>query len=139
MKQHRQAKKARWSWESAGLPDQGRTKELPCEGLPRKGWDTDSDADAFMQPAYPGHRNHFGGGKPPTPKLLTMQHAGTVEGTQQEVPCHRVVQERGGEEETADSVGRAEGQHGEGLQGLREADRDSQKFQVPGAGNDGGG
>ena len=124
---------------SDGLPDQGRAKELPCGGLTRKGWDTDSDADAFLQPAYPGHRDHLGGGKPPTPKMITMQHAGTVEGTQQEAPCHRVVQDRGGAEEMADSGGRAEGQHGEGLRGLWEANRDSRKVQVTEAGNDGGG
>ena len=29
-------------------PDQWRTVELPREGLPRKGWDTDGDDDAFM-------------------------------------------------------------------------------------------
>ena len=30
------------------FPDQWRTMELPCEGLPRKGWDTDGDDYAFM-------------------------------------------------------------------------------------------
>ena len=66
----------------AGLPDQGRAKELPCGGLPRKVWDTDSDADAFLQPTCPGHRDHLGRGKPPTPKVLTMRHTGPVAGTQ---------------------------------------------------------
>ena len=68
---------------SAGLPDQGRSAELPCRGLIRKGRDTDSDADAFLQPACPGYRDHLGGGKPPTPKVLTMQHAGPMAGAQQ--------------------------------------------------------
>ena len=68
---------------SAGLPEQGRAKELPCGGLPRKGRDTDSDADAFLQTACPGHRDHLGGGKPPTPKVLTMRYAGPVAGTRQ--------------------------------------------------------
>ena len=66
----------------AGFPDQGRAEELPCGGLPRKGWDTDSDADTFLQPACPGHRDHLGEGKPPIPKVLTMRHAGPVAGTQ---------------------------------------------------------
>ena len=66
----------------AGLPDQGRAEELPCGGMPRKGWDTDSDADAFLQLACPGHFDHLGGGKPPTPKMLTMLHAGPMVGTQ---------------------------------------------------------
>ena len=67
---------------SAGLPDQGRAKELPCGGLPRKGRETDSDTDVFLHLVCPGHCDHLGGGKPPTPKVLTMQHAGTVAGTQ---------------------------------------------------------
>ena len=67
----------------AGLHDQGRAKELPCGRLPRMGWDTYSDADAFLQPACPGHCDHLVGRKPPTPKVLTMRHAGPVAGTQQ--------------------------------------------------------
>ena len=67
---------------SPGLPDQGRAYELPCGGLPRKGWETDSDADAFLQPACPGNHDNLGGGKPPTPKVITMRLAGTVAGTQ---------------------------------------------------------
>ena len=66
----------------AGLPDQGRAEELPCGGLPRKGWETDSNEDAFLQTACPGHRDNLGGGKPPTPKVLTIQHAGPMAGTQ---------------------------------------------------------
>ena len=30
------------------FPDQGRDKELPCGGLPRKGWYMDDDEDAFL-------------------------------------------------------------------------------------------
>ena len=30
------------------FPDQGRAKGLPSGGLPRKGWETDSDEDAFL-------------------------------------------------------------------------------------------
>ena len=67
---------------SDGLPDQGRSAELPCRGLTRKGRDTYSDADAFLQLACPGYRDHLGGGKPPTPKMLTMRHAGTMVGAQ---------------------------------------------------------
>ena len=86
MTQPVQAKEDWWSWEasatggdpSAGLPDQGKAEELPCGGLPRKGWDTDGDEDAFLSQACPGHRDHIGGGKPPTPKVLTMQLAGPV-------------------------------------------------------------
>ena len=77
---------------SDGFPDQGRAEELPCGGLPRKGWDMDSDADAFLQPACPGHLDHLGGGKHPTPKLLMMRHSGPVAGTKQETPQHRDVQ-----------------------------------------------
>ena len=67
---------------SAGLTNQGRSAELPCRGLPRKVRNTDSDADAFMHLACPGYRDHLGGGKPPTPKVLTMRHAGPMAGAQ---------------------------------------------------------
>ena len=61
------------------VPDEGGAEGLPSGGLTRKGWDTDGDEDAFLQPVCPGHRDHLGGGKPPTPKVLTMRHAGPVE------------------------------------------------------------
>ena len=54
------------------VPYQGRDKEMPSGGLPRKGWNTDGDEVTFLSPACPGHRDHLGGGKPPTPKVLTM-------------------------------------------------------------------
>ena len=92
---------------SAGFTNQGRAKELPCGGMRRKVWDTDSDVDSFLQPACPGHRDNLGGGKPPTPKVLMMRHADPVAGTQRETPRHRDVQERGGTEETADGGDRA--------------------------------
>ena len=47
------------------------------------------------------------------------------------------MQERSGKEETEDGRGRVAGQHGEGLQGLRETTGDGGNFQVPGAGDDG--
>ena len=83
------------------FPDQGRAEGLPSGGLPRKGWDTDSNEDAFLQPACPGHRDHLGGGKPPTPKVLTMRHAGPVAGHKWETSRYRDVQEWGGAEDTA--------------------------------------
>ena len=63
---------------SDSFTDQGRAEELPCGGLPRKGWYKDGNEDTFLQPACTGHRDHLGGGKPPTPKVLTMRHAGPV-------------------------------------------------------------
>ena len=60
------------------VPEQGRYKGIPSGGLPRKGRDTDGDEDVFLAPASPGHCDHLGGGKPPTPKVLTMRHAGPV-------------------------------------------------------------
>ena len=98
-----------------GFPNQGRAEELPCGGMPRKGWDTESYADAFLQPACPGRLDHPGGGKPPTPKLLAMRHAGPVAGTKWETPRHSDVQERGGTEVTADGGDRPERKYGEGL------------------------
>ena len=124
---------------SDGFPNQGRAKQLPCGGLPRKCWDTDGNESAFLQPACLGHRGHLGGGKPPTPKVITMQHAGPVAGPQWEAPQHRNMQERGGTEETADSGVRTERKEGEGLRGLRGANQSGLQFQIPGADNDGGG
>ena len=60
------------------VPDQGRDKGMPSVGLPRKGPDTDVDEGSFLAPACLRHRDHLGGGKPPTPKVLTMRHAGPV-------------------------------------------------------------
>ena len=60
------------------FPDQGRAKEFPCGEMPRKGWETDGDEDAFLSPAYPGHRDHLGGGIPTTPKVIMMRHAGPM-------------------------------------------------------------
>ena len=60
------------------VTDQGSEEGIPSGGLPRKGRDTDGDEGSFLAPACPGHRDHLGGGKPPTPKVLTMKHAGNM-------------------------------------------------------------
>ena len=59
-----------------GLTNQWRAVELPSGGLPRTGRDKGVNADALLQTACPGYRDHLGGGKPPPPKVLTMRHAG---------------------------------------------------------------
>ena len=63
---------------SARVPYQGGDEGIPSAGLPGKGRDADGDEGAFLVPACPGRRDHLGGGKPPTSKVLTMRHAGTV-------------------------------------------------------------
>ena len=63
---------------SGRFPYQGRDEGMPSGGLSRKGQDTDVDEGALLSPACPGHRDHLGGGKPPTPKVVTMRHAGPV-------------------------------------------------------------
>ena len=80
------------------VPNQGRDEGVPSGGLPRKGWDTDGNEDAFLSPACSGHCDHLGGGKPPTPKVLTMRHAGPAEDSQWETSRYRDVQEWGGAE-----------------------------------------
>ena len=60
------------------VPDEGMAKGLPSGGLPRKGWYTDGDEGAFLAPACPVCRDHLGGVKPPTYKVLTMRHAGPM-------------------------------------------------------------
>ena len=69
---------------------------MPSGDLPGKGRDTDGDEGAFLAPACPGHRDHLGGGKPPTSNVLTMRHAGPVAVPQWEKQEHRNVQEWGG-------------------------------------------
>ena len=64
----------------AGLTDQGRAAELPSRGLTGTGRDKVNDAYALLQPACPGYYDHLGGGKPTTPTVLTMRHAGPMEG-----------------------------------------------------------
>ena len=60
------------------VPYQGGGEGMPSGGLPGKVRDTDGNEGAFLAPGCPGHRDHLGGGKPPTSKVLTMRHAGPV-------------------------------------------------------------
>ena len=60
------------------VPYQGGDEGMPSAGLPGKVRDTDGDEGAFLAPACLGRRDHLGGGKPPTSKVLTMRHAGPV-------------------------------------------------------------
>ena len=104
-----------------GLPDQGKAVELPGGGMPRPGKDEDGDADALFQPACPGYRDHFGGGKPPPPMFPPMRHDGPTVGTKRQVPRHRTVRKEHETKEASDGGGGVEGDHGEGLQGIWEA------------------
>ena len=123
---------------STGLPDQGRAAELPCRGLPRMGRDEDGDADALFQPACPGYRDNFGGGKPPSPTVPLMRHDGSMEGTKWQAPLYRTVRKGRGTKEVSDGRGGVEGENGEGLQGLWETAGECVGFQVLGTGDDGG-
>ena len=97
------------------VTNKGRDKGMPSVGLPRKVWDTDGDEDAFLLPACPGHCDHLGGGKPPTPKVLTMRHAGPVAGPQWETSRYRNVQEWGIAEEMATGGDKAARNNGDCL------------------------
>ena len=88
---------------------------MPSRGLPRKGRDADSDEGAFLAQTCPGRRDHLGGGKPPTSKVLTMRHAGPVAVPKWETHEHCDVQEWGGEEETATGGDRDTGKHIDGI------------------------
>ena len=97
------------------LPDQGRAKGVSCGGLLRNGWDKDGDEDKFLQSACPGHRDNLGGGKPPTPKVLIIRHAGPVVDPKWETSRYRNVKEWGGAEETATGRNRTTRKYGDGL------------------------
>ena len=61
-----------------GLTGQGRPTELPGKGMPRTSGYEDGDAGTSYAPACPGHRGHFGGGKPPPPTVPPVRHADTL-------------------------------------------------------------
>ena len=71
---------------SHGLTDQGRPVELLGGGMHRTSGDEDSNAGPFYTPACPGHRVHFGGGKPLPPTVPPMQHAIPLVYTERKVP-----------------------------------------------------
>ena len=96
------------------VPDQGMDEGMPSGGLPRKGRDTNGNEGAFLAPACPGNHDHLGGGKPPTPKVLTMRHAGPVADHQWETSGDHDLQEWGGAEEAATGVDRAAGKYRDG-------------------------
>ena len=104
---------------SHGLPGKGRPAELPCGGMPRTSIDEDGNAGPFPASEFPGHYGHFGGGKPPPPTVPLMRHDGPLAYTEQKAPCHRTVCHGSGAKEAAACIGRAEGEHGEGLQDIR--------------------
>ena len=54
-------------------------------------------------------------GKPPSPKVPTMLHAGPIEGIKRQATRHHAVQKGRGKEEALDGGGRVEGYHKEGL------------------------
>ena len=80
-----------------------------------EGRDTDGDAGAFLETACEGHRDHLGGGKPPSSKMPTMQHASPVAGPQRPPQKHRDVQEWGVKEKMTTGGGGGQGQRGDGL------------------------
>ena len=95
--------------------------ELTNGGKLRLSSDEDGNAGPFPAPECLGHCGHFGGGKPPPPTLPPMGHAGPPAYTEQKALYHCTVCQGSGLEEAADSVGGDEGDHGEGLLGIRGA------------------
>ena len=122
-----------------GLTGQGRPVELPGGGMPRLSGDEDGNVGPFSAPACTGHSGKFIGGKPPPPTVTLMRHAGPPPNTERKAPCHRTVREGRGAKEAAASRDGAEGEHGEGLQGLRKTSLYVYLLQIPGAGIERGG
>ena len=98
-----------------GLPDQGRTAELPSGVMPRLGGDEDGNAGPFPALECPRYRGNSGGGKPPPPTVPPMQHAVTTAGTELKAPFHSSVHQGSRAKEAAASGGGSEGELGEGL------------------------
>ena len=110
------------------VPHQKGDKGMSSGGLPGKGRDADGNEGVFLAQTCLERRDHLGGGKPPTSKVLTMRHAGSVSVPKRETQENRDVQEWVGEEETATGGGRDMGKHGDGLRGLREVTQDGEIF-----------
>ena len=94
---------------------QGGDEGMPSGGLPGKGRDADGNEGVFLAQTCQGRRDHLGGGKPPTSKVLTMRHAGTVAVPKRETQEHQNVQEWGREEDTATGGDRDTGKQEDGL------------------------
>ena len=100
--------------------------------------DEDGNAGPFFAPSCPGHRGHFGGGKPPPPTVPPMRYASPLESVERKAPCHRTVCQGVGAEEKAVIRGGIEVELGEGLSGLWRTIRKCESVQVSGKGDDGG-
>ena len=104
---------------------QGGDEGVSSGRMPEKGWDKDGDEGAFMEKACTGRRDHLVGGKPPSSKMPTMQHASPVAVAKWPSQEHSDVQEWGGKEDMAAGVDGGKRQRGDGLRGLRGAAADS--------------
>ena len=111
---------------------------MPGGGMTGPRFDKDGYAGALPAPACPGHRGHSGGGKPPPPMVHPMRHAGPQEGTEGQAPCHSSVRQGSRAEEAAASVGGAEGDLGEGVQGILGSAGECNGVSIPGTGVDAG-
>ena len=80
--------------------------------------DKDGDAVQFSALACPGHRGHFGRGKPPPPMVPPMQHDGTLACVERKEICYHTVRQGGRAGDKAVSGGIIEGELGEGISGL---------------------
>ena len=98
---------------------QGGEEGVPSGGLPNKGRDADGDEGTFLAQTCMGRRDHLGGGKPPSSKVPTMQHAGPVAVTKWTPKEHCNVQEWGKEEEAATGGYGGKVKQGDGLRGIR--------------------
>ena len=74
-----------------GLSGQGKPGEMPGRGKPRTSGDEDRNAGTFYSPSFPGHRGHFGGGKPPPPTVPHLRHACPLAYTKRKACCHHTV------------------------------------------------
>ena len=83
--------------------------------MPGASGDEDVKAGTFYAPACPGHRGHFGGGKPPAPTVPPMQHSVPLACVEHNSTFHCTVRQGGGAEEKAVSGGIIDGEIGEGL------------------------
>ena len=96
----------------------------------------DINAGKFYTPACQGHHGHFGGGKPPPSTFPPLQHAGVLECSEREAPCHCPVCQEGGKKANAAGVGGTVGDLGEILSGLQVTIGDRDVLKVSGKGVD---
>ena len=92
------------------LHGEGRTAEMPSDGVPKHSGDKDGNAGALLAPACPRHC-----GELPPPTVRPVRHSSPPAGVERAAPGHSIVKKGGRTEETTSGGGGYAGEYGAGL------------------------